>query len=70
MKNYKDVPIPVPKKKIDNIKTYRKFELDLDKIESINDCKKILKFLCDRSLPPLGDGLVYNGFDEVEKYFK
>ena len=49
---------------------YKKYELNLDKVNSLDDCKKILKFLCDRTLKPLPEGIAYNGFNEVEEYFK
>ena len=62
-KNTVKIKLPEPE-------VYRIFELDPDKIESVDDCKKILKFLCSQILSPLKEGLVYNGFDEVEKYFK
>lgn len=32
------------------LKTCRFYELDLEKINSIDDCKKILKFLCSLTL--------------------
>ena len=57
-------------KRISTTEEYQTFELDTDKIESIDDCKKILKFLCSRTLKPLRNGSTYNGFEEVEKYFK
>lgn len=44
--------------------------LNTDKIESLEDCKKILKFLCELSIKPLPKGIVYKGFSEVEKYFE
>ena len=50
--------------------TCRCYELDLEKINSINDCKKILKFLCNLTLQPTPNGVVYTGFEEVEQYFK
>ena len=53
-----------------NFKKYRTFELDTDKIESVDDCKEILKFLCSQVLGPLEEELMYSGFDKVEKYFK
>lgn len=52
------------------LETYRFYELDLEKINSLEDCKKILKFLCKITLKPLPEGLGYIGFEEVEKYFK
>lgn len=53
-----------------NTEVYKIYELDLDKIESIDDCKKILQFLCRRVLKPLPNDLEYGGFFEVEEYFK
>lgn len=52
------------------LKTCRFYELDLEKINSIDDCKKILKFLCDLTLEPTPKDVSYNGFEEVEQYFK
>lgn len=49
--------------------TYKRYELNLDKIENLEDCKKILKFLCELSIKPLPQGIEYGGFSEVEKYF-
>ena len=46
------------------------YELDLEKIASLEDCKKILKFLCSQTLKPTPKNLSYNGFEEVEQYFK
>lgn len=48
----------------------RFYELDLEKMNSIDDCKKILKFLCSLTLKPTPEGVSYNGFEEVEQYFK
>ena len=50
--------------------TYKRPRLDVDKIENMEDCKKILKFLCDVTIPPLPDGVTYGGFGAVEQYFK
>lgn len=49
---------------------YRVYELDLDKVNSIEDCKKILKFLCKSTLSPNKIGFEYSGFEDVEEYFK
>lgn len=49
--------------------TYKYHILNLDKIENLEDCKKILKFLCELSIKPLPQGIEYGGFSEVEKYF-
>lgn len=48
----------------------RHYELNLDKINSVDDCKKILKFLCDMTLQPTPEGVSYNGFEEVKQYFE
>lgn len=53
----------------DSLETYRVRQLNLDKINTIDDCKKILKFLCDRFIKPLPDGVEYGGFSEVKDYF-
>lgn len=50
--------------------TYKRPQLDLDKIENLEDCKKILKFLCDVTIPPLPEGVTYGSFRAVEQYFK
>lgn len=52
------------------LKTCRFYELDLEKINSIDDCKKILKFLCNLTLKPMPKDITYAGFEEVEQYFK
>lgn len=44
--------------------------LDTDKIESLEDCKKILSFICNRILQPIPEGVEYVGFSEVKEYFK
>ena len=51
-----------------NLRTYHLYELNLDKINTVDDCKKILKFLCDLSIKPLPDGVEYGGFSEVSNY--
>ena len=48
---------------------YRQYELNLDKVNSVEDCKKILKFLCGLAIKPLPEGVGYAGFGEVEEYF-
>jgi len=55
---------------VDSIGTYRKYELNLDKVNSIDDCKKVLKFLSDLTIKPLLDGIEYNGFSEVKEYYR
>lgn len=52
------------------LKTCRHYELNLEKINSVDDCKKILKFLCSLTLKPTPERVSYNGFEEVEQYFK
>lgn len=51
-----------------NTRTYYTPKLNLDKVETVDDCKKILKFLCD-FLKPIEEGITYKGFDEVKEYF-
>lgn len=48
---------------------YKQYELNLDKISSIDDCKKILKFLCELIVKPLPANVEYGGFSEVSEYF-
>lgn len=48
----------------------RRYELNLEKINSIDDCKKILKFLCNLTIKPTSEGVSYNGFEEVKRYFE
>ncbi len=53
-----------------NIKAaYTVHELNTDKINSLDDCKKILKFLCSMSIKPLPSGVEYGGFEKVKEYF-
>lgn len=54
---------------VDATQYYGKFKLNLDKINSVDDCKKILKFLCGLAIKPLPEGLEYGGFSEVSDYF-
>lgn len=49
--------------------TYTTHILNTDKIKDLEDCKKLLKFLCDLSVKPLPRGVEYNGFSEVKEYF-
>lgn len=53
----------------DSETVYRQYELNLDKINSVDDCKKILKFLCKLAIKPLPEGVEYGGFSEVSEYF-
>lgn len=55
-------------KGLSNTRTYYTPKLNLDKVETVDDCKKILKFLCD-FLKPIEEGITYKGFDEVKEYF-
>lgn len=48
---------------------YIRHDLNINKVKNLDDCKKILKFLCDLSIRPLPSGIEYGGFGEVEKYF-
>lgn len=54
---------------VDATQYYRQYKLNLDKINSVDDCKKILKFLCGLAIKPLPDGVEYDGFSEVSDYF-
>lgn len=54
---------------VDATQYYRQYKLNLDKINSIDDCKKILKFLCGLAINPLPKGVEYGGFSEVSEYF-
>ena len=49
--------------------TYRQYELNLEKVKSLDDCKKILKFLCELTIKPLPSDVEYGGFSEVSEYF-
>lgn len=49
---------------------YYKPELDLDKVQTIEDCKKLLKFIYECNFQPIQKGRVYRGFKEVKEYFK
>lgn len=55
---------------IDEKDILKEYELDVDKIKSIDDCKKILKFLCDLGIKPTPIGCTYEGFEDVKEYFK
>ena len=46
------------------------YELNLDKVNTVDDCKKILKFLCRLAIEPTSEGIKYNGFEEVREYFE
>lgn len=49
--------------------SYTAHTLNTDKIKDLEDCKKLLKFLCDLSVKPLLRDVEYNGFLEVKEYF-
>ncbi len=49
--------------------TYKNYQLNLDKINSVDDCKKLIKFLCNLTIKPLPSGCEYNDFDDVREYF-
>lgn len=46
---------------------YTEYDLNLDSIKSLEDCKKILKLLCSMVMKPIRNGVAYG--DDVEKYF-
>lgn len=48
---------------------YRTPVLDTTKITSVEDCAKVLKFLCQLKLGPIPSGFTYSNFEEVEQYF-
>lgn len=54
---------------VDTAQYYRCYDLNLDSVNSVDDCKKILKFLCGLAIKPLPDGVEYGGFNEVREYF-
>ena len=49
---------------------FEKPKLNLDKVNSLEDCKKILNFLYDQTIKPLPEGIEYKGFSEVKEYFE
>lgn len=55
---------------INTTEVYKHYELNLDKIKSVDDCKKILRFLCRHTFKPTQGNLTYGGFSEVEEYFE
>jgi hypothetical protein len=57
-------------KGINATEIYKYYELNLDKVKTIDDCKKLLQFLCRRTLKPIRRDLTYGGFSEVEEYFE
>lgn len=60
---------PIDIKSYDTKITYRPYELNLEKVKSLDDCKKILKFLCEVTIKPLPSNVEYGGFSEVSEYF-
>lgn len=54
---------------MNKVDIHKYYELNLDKINSIDDCKKILKFLCELTIKPLPLDIEYGGFSEVSEYF-
>ena len=48
---------------------YKYYDLNLDKVNTVDDCKKILKFLCQMTIKSLPSDLEYGGFSEVREYF-
>lgn len=48
---------------------YIRHELNTSKIDNLDDCKKILKFLCDLSIKPQPKDIEYAGFSKVAQYF-
>lgn len=48
---------------------YNMHVLNMDRLETLDDCKKMIKFLCNQMIHPLPDGIEYNGFEEVKQYF-
>lgn len=47
----------------------KRHTLNVDKIENLEDCKKVLSFLCNYILQPIPEGVEYKGFSEVKQYF-
>lgn len=49
--------------------TYKLYELDMTKINDIEDCKKILKVLFDKMYgTPLEEGLAYGSLSDIEHF--
>lgn len=53
----------------DKTQTLYRPVLNTDEIKNLDDCKKILSFLCVNALKPIPEGLTYIGFNEVKDYF-
>lgn len=49
---------------------YVRHELNPDAIKDLEDCKRILKFICGIVVRPAPKGTEYHGFDLVKEYFK
>ena len=62
-------PLNIPKDLVGCTTEYTRHVLNLDKVQSVNDCKKILKYLCDLAIKPLPKGIEYANFSEVKEYF-
>lgn len=52
-----------------NKNVYIQHELNTDTINNLDDCKKILKFLCKLVIKPQLENVEYHGFSEVRQYF-
>ena len=52
------------------MKEYNVYALDLDKVETLEDCKKILQYLCSIVIKPTEKGMTYAGFETVKDYFR
>ena len=48
---------------------YHQHTLNPDKIKSLDDCIKILSFLCQLTIKPLPEGTDYARFSAVKEYF-
>lgn len=48
---------------------YKVHKLNLDSIETLDDCKAVLNFLCELTIKPQPLNAEYNGFSKVSKYF-
>ena len=60
----------LPEKDINVTETYKCYELNLNKVMTIDDCKKLLQFLCRHTFKPTRGDVEYGGFSEVEEYFE
>lgn len=48
---------------------YKVHKLNLDSVETLEDCKAVLNFLCELTIKPQPINVEYNGFSKVSKYF-